>query len=230
MEGDQSSGRGEVVFTAPASMQDADSSKRYAESFGIKYSPLARKIVTFNLVALCMMMTGILYLNQFDEGLISLREQGLESDARFMAEALVRSSDQIDVDDGINADTVRVFHEIAQNSNSLMQIFDTEGTLRAYSDGASGNSILNRDLLLEDEADEETGLIGMVSNRVLRIFDFDAIPLPPLKERLRFTEESMRSALKGNLRRARQSDSKPIPAKLMASCAKSAARFCGFSF
>ena len=198
--------RGQIILSAPATGAKNEDVKRYAESFGIKYSPLARKIVTFNLVALCMMMTGILYLNQFDEGLISLREQSLESDARLLAEALVRTTDPMVLEDTINPDAVKVFHEIAQNSSSLMQIFDARGTLKAYSDGASGNSILDQTLLEHDNEKDRSGLVAMVSKRLGRLFSFGEVPLPPLKERLQFTEDSMRSALAGNLRRARQSD------------------------
>ncbi len=201
---DQPKGRGKIVLTAPSGTQKT--SKRYAENFGIKYSPLARKIVTFNLVALCMMMTGVLYLNQFDEGLISLREQGLESDARITAETLVRSTNPVAFSPGINPETVRVFHEVARNSNSLMQIFDVSGNLRAYSDGSNEASLLDRDLRASNDTDVDAGIFAMVTGRIARLFASDEIVVPSLKDRLDLTEAGMKSALAGNIRRARLSD------------------------
>jgi two-component system sensor histidine kinase ChvG len=204
---DASQPRGQILLSAPVNTNADGSAKRYAESFGLKYSPLARKIVTFNLVALCMMMTGILYLNQFDEGLISLREQSIESDSRFLSEALIRTPGSMVENGTISPETIKTFHEIAQNSNSLMQIFDAQGNLKAYSDGVRGNSALGEDLLSDEDESVDRSLADMVTKRLGRIFNTAPPELPPLKERLNFAEESMLSALNGNLRKARQSDS-----------------------
>ena len=48
-------------------------------------SPLARKIITFNLLALVVLVGGILYLNQSRVGLVEQRERGLTTEARLMA-------------------------------------------------------------------------------------------------------------------------------------------------
>ena len=52
-------------------------------------SPLARKIITFNLVALGVLVAGILYLNQFQGGLVSLRERAMITEGRLIATALL---------------------------------------------------------------------------------------------------------------------------------------------
>ncbi len=51
-------------------------------------SPLARKIMTFNLLALVVLVGGVLYLNQFREGLVGQREKSLVTEARLIARIL----------------------------------------------------------------------------------------------------------------------------------------------
>ena len=48
-------------------------------------SPLARKIVTFNLLALVVLVAGVLYLNPFRDSLVLQREQGLVTEAELTA-------------------------------------------------------------------------------------------------------------------------------------------------
>lgn len=48
-------------------------------------SPLARKIITFNLLALVVLVGGVLYLNQSREGLVEQREKSLVTEAKLIA-------------------------------------------------------------------------------------------------------------------------------------------------
>jgi len=62
----------------------------------INRSPLARKIVTFNLLALIILVAGVLYLNPFRDSLVFQREQGLVVEAELIAnvmEAQLAASD-----------------------------------------------------------------------------------------------------------------------------------------
>lgn len=49
-------------------------------------SPLARKIITFNLVAMLVLVAGVLYLNPFRNSLVLQRESGLIAEARLVAD------------------------------------------------------------------------------------------------------------------------------------------------
>ena len=51
----------------------------------LNHSPLARKIIIFNLMAIVILVTGVLYLNPFRDGLIVQREQALVAEARLVA-------------------------------------------------------------------------------------------------------------------------------------------------
>lgn len=53
--------------------------------FALKRSPLARKIVVFNLLALVVLVAGVLFLNPFRDSLVQQREAGLVGEARLIA-------------------------------------------------------------------------------------------------------------------------------------------------
>lgn len=53
-----------------------------------RFSSLARRIVAFNVAALFVLLSGILYLNQFREGLIDARRQSLLVQAEIIANAI----------------------------------------------------------------------------------------------------------------------------------------------
>lgn len=52
----------------------------------INRSPLARKIITFNLFGLVVLITGVLYLNPFRDSLLVQRERGLVVEAELIAD------------------------------------------------------------------------------------------------------------------------------------------------
>jgi len=49
-------------------------------------SPLARKIITFNLLAMIVLVAGVLYLNPFRDSLVLHRESGLVAEAQLIAD------------------------------------------------------------------------------------------------------------------------------------------------
>ena len=59
---------------------------------GGRFSSLTRRIVVVNVVGLCLLVSGILYLNQFREGLIDARRQSLLTQAEIIAGAIAATS------------------------------------------------------------------------------------------------------------------------------------------
>ncbi|MEP5760471.1 MAG: sensor histidine kinase [Litoreibacter sp.] len=60
--------------------------KRQARGFiSLNRSPLARKIVTFNLLALVVLVAGVLFLNPFRDSLVAQHEAALISEAKLIA-------------------------------------------------------------------------------------------------------------------------------------------------
>jgi two-component system sensor histidine kinase ChvG len=56
--------------------------------FSLNKSPLARKIILFNLLALVLLVAGVLFLNPFRDNLVLQREAGLVSEARLLADVM----------------------------------------------------------------------------------------------------------------------------------------------
>ncbi len=194
--------RGQVLLTAPEQLRDA-ARRSHGEIFGIKYSPLSRKIVTFNLVALCLMMSGILYLNQFDDGLIVIREKALESDARFLSESITATVDQISVAESLTPNAVSFFDEMSPNAGGYVQLFDSQGKLKAW----TGHNV--DDGYVEDSAiatPESQGLFDQVSSRLSRLIWGGGGTRLTASEMANFAKSNIESALAGNLRRSRQAD------------------------
>lgn len=73
-------------WTAAATRREAGEDGR--EWFRVQSSPLARKIITFNLLALLVLVTGVLYLNPFRDSLVDMRERALTIETRLIARVL----------------------------------------------------------------------------------------------------------------------------------------------
>ena len=56
------------------------------------FSSLTHRIIVFNLAALVILVSGILYLNQFRAGLIDARVQGLLTQGEIIAGAIAASA------------------------------------------------------------------------------------------------------------------------------------------
>ncbi|MEE4121438.1 MAG: sensor histidine kinase [Paracoccaceae bacterium] len=54
--------------------------------FALNRSPLARKIITFNLIGLLILVAGVFYLNPFRDSLVVQREAGLAAEAELVAD------------------------------------------------------------------------------------------------------------------------------------------------
>ena len=60
--------------------------RRRRSFVSLNRSPLARKIITFNLMALIVLVAGVLYLNPFRDSLVFQRERGLVAEAELIAD------------------------------------------------------------------------------------------------------------------------------------------------
>lgn len=103
-------------------------------------SPLARKIVTFNLLALVILVAGVLFLNPFRDSLVAQREAALVSEAQLIAD--VFEAQVVDVEDanlltgeGIDADTTLDGLDLEQGVN--VYVFSTSEALIASSEGGN---------------------------------------------------------------------------------------------
>ena len=82
---------GEVLlgedWVSPASMADVtlrDGRKRRS-LVSLNHSPLARKIIIFNLMALVILVAGVLFMNPFRDSLVQQRERGMVNEVQLIA-------------------------------------------------------------------------------------------------------------------------------------------------
>lgn len=84
---------GEDWVSAEASADPDLIQRRGRGSFvALNRSPLARKIIIFNLMALVVMVVGVLFLNPFKDSLVLQREQALVTEARLLADVVAARS------------------------------------------------------------------------------------------------------------------------------------------
>ncbi len=170
-------------------------------AFGIKMSPLTRKIVTFNLVALCMMMTGVLYLNQFDGGLVALNQKALESEGRVLMQAIdTFNLDEPEEGDSLTPELRDFFREITTISTTNIQLFDKQG--RLYANSAALNAQTQKEAQAI-EAAKPKGIVAVVQSRLFRLFTRAPAEPQTTLQTAQFSARAMKSALAGNIRRER---------------------------
>ena len=82
---------GEVLlgedWVSPESMADVSrrGGRKRRSLVALNRSPLARKIIIFNLMALVILVAGVLFLNPFRDTLVLQRENGLKQEAQLIA-------------------------------------------------------------------------------------------------------------------------------------------------
>ncbi|ALI55461.1 sensor histidine kinase [Celeribacter marinus] len=103
--------------------------KRARRKFiAVNRSPLAQKIITFNLVAIILMVAGILYLNPFRDSLVTQREIAMVTEAALIAdmlEATANGTPEITAQD----EAVMAVLEIPLRENVFL--YDAQGELVA---------------------------------------------------------------------------------------------------
>ncbi len=103
-------------------------------------SPLARKIIIFNLMALVILVVGVLFLNPFRDSLVLQREDGLVAEARLVAdifEARMPVSGSVDLAAGNGSAVRQTLDVIDLGSGVEVFVFDTKGTVLATAIGTA---------------------------------------------------------------------------------------------
>ncbi|MEB8387947.1 sensor histidine kinase [Rhodobacteraceae bacterium KMM 6894] len=139
---DVASGRdGDVVlgddFVAPDTVVEDEVRARRARRgfFSLRDSPLTRKIITFNLIALNILVAGILYLNSSRDGLALQRANGLVGEAELVADVFeaqlpVGVPVNLITGDGINVQRTLDGLDIHQGAEVF--VFDMNGVLAGH--------------------------------------------------------------------------------------------------
>lgn len=90
-------------------------------------SPLARRIVLSNLIALAILVSGVLYLNQSQDAQVAFRRDALARQAEMIAAAIHSHADHSDFMD-LNSPIFQDFFEsLVEKSDSIVQMYGLSG-------------------------------------------------------------------------------------------------------
>ena len=104
----------------------------------LRASPLTRKIITFNLIALNVLVAGILYLKSSREGLAVQRAASLVSEAELIADvvdAQLPDGQAVDLSVGEGVDVEKTLSGLDLRSGIQVFVFDTDGALISQFEG-----------------------------------------------------------------------------------------------
>ncbi len=133
-------------WIAPHTTSDSEVRARRARRglISINRSPLARKIVTFNLLALIVLVAGVLYLNPFRDSLVYQWENGLIIEAELVADVLEAQLDVLGKDDlqaeGL-PDVATTLAGLDLRPGSEVFVFSPDGQLLAKETGIARENV-----------------------------------------------------------------------------------------
>jgi two-component system sensor histidine kinase ChvG len=117
-------------WVSPEAIADPDlRARRGRRGIGaLNRSPLARKIIIFNLMALVVLVAGVLFMNPFRDSLVLHREQGLVAEAHLIANV---------VEAGQSTALPRSLDNVAIGPGLEVFLFDSTGAIVAQGVGAA---------------------------------------------------------------------------------------------
>jgi two-component system sensor histidine kinase ChvG len=101
-------------------------------------SPLARKIILFNLLAILLLVAGVLFLNPTQESLVMQRERGLVTEAQLVAdvvEASLPAGAAVPSSSSDGPDMSAMLARMDLPAGTEVHVFDARGTLVAQAVG-----------------------------------------------------------------------------------------------
>lgn len=119
-------------WVAPEGVVEDEVQERRARRglFSLKRSPLTRKIITFNLIALNILVVGILYLNSTRDSLVVERTAGLASEGVLIADVFEASAA-----DGVLGDPQVTLDALDVRAGARIFVFDAAGAVVAQGVG-----------------------------------------------------------------------------------------------
>lgn len=98
----------------------------------LRKSPIARRIVMFNLIAMILLIAGILYLNSSSESLTQQRARALVTEAQLIANVFeAQAAAGTNTLAGRIVDPQRTLHNLSLRSDVLVSVFAPDGGLLA---------------------------------------------------------------------------------------------------
>ncbi len=188
-------------WVAPPASVDSELRARRARRglISINRSPLARKIITFNLLGLIVLVAGVLYLNPFRDSLVFQRERGIVAEAELIADVF-----EAQLSGALEAETEpSLVHSATLSGLDLptgveVFVFDTDGTLMATTLGQPRSLPAPVDgLKANDGSTVITGLLNKVWESISGIVSSSKDTPAPVNAEAQI-RELLPAALNGN--------------------------------
>ena len=174
--------RGDVVlgeeFVAPGAVVDEEFRARRERRgiFALKASPLTRKIIIFNLIALNVLVAGVLYLSSSRDSLLAQRQAALVSEAGLIAdvfEAQIAPGAEVDLLGRRGVDVDGTLSRLNLRSGLTLLVFDDAGDLVARRAGP-------RPEIVETTPTYVTDFLTTVWDGIASVFSSGRVPLPTI--------------------------------------------------
>lgn len=165
--------------------------------FALRHSPIARKIVTFNLIGLILLISGVLYLSPSRDSLAYQRAKGLVNEAQLIADVFEAQLPTIAPVNLVTADGINPTSTLAGlnlRGGVEVSIFATDTTLVARATG----SLNQREI---DELELEAGTTFVIDsllaiwNGLLGLFTFGEEEISREQAFIQLTQENVRLAM-----------------------------------
>ena len=181
MDGSRSAHQGDVVLGedwigADAAAESEARAKRDGRGvIAMNRSPLARKIITFNLLPILVLVVGVLFLNPFRDSLEVQRERAMATDAELVAGFLGARQVVLNSEQGI--DGAATLSGLRLSSEATVFVFDDTGALVGRVDASRG--ALNPASTVEDNRSTMiTDFLDSLWNGIARAFGQNTERLP----------------------------------------------------
>ncbi len=135
-------------------------------------SPLARKVITFNLLTLGVLVLGVLYLNQYQDGLLAMRERAMMTEGNLIVAAIEERTAADASDEEVRAAALDVIASVAGRTPNRIWIYAANQRFLG-----SARSLLQDSVALDLSAEEPqwsnafTSILGELWARIDRLYD-----------------------------------------------------------
>ncbi len=143
----------------------------WQKRFG-RRSPLSRKIITFNLVALGMLVAGVLYLNQSQDGLSEMRERSMEDEARILSFAIRDALSSQALDGADRQVAIETVQALIPAIRGVVRVYDADGRFlgTTSSEQPEGTSPVSTPVDAPRQS-ALTSIMGDIWERLSRVFE-----------------------------------------------------------
>lgn len=125
------------VVPQPLGENELGERRRRRGMLALRRSPIARKIITFNLIAMMLLIAGVLYINSSRDTLAYQRAVGLVTEAELIAdvfEAQLPAAAPVNLASGDGIDVQETLAGLDLNGGIVVSVYDPQANLIAVSD------------------------------------------------------------------------------------------------